>query len=89
MEEIESVALIAFPALHSYAFDCITHHLFHPYGSNSLQMKSDEEIMKEVTFDSSLQSKPYTRNFDKLLVLIESSRPLDPALQPCSAQSGR
>ncbi|CAH0004258.1 unnamed protein product [Clonostachys byssicola] len=40
--------------LHNYAFDCVTHHLFHPYGSNSLLDKGDEEIMCEVSFDNSL-----------------------------------
>jgi hypothetical protein len=43
--------------LHSYAFDCVTHHLFHPYGSNSLLNKQDEHVMREVAFDDSLQSK--------------------------------
>ncbi|KAJ4304347.1 hypothetical protein N0V88_001960 [Collariella sp. IMI 366227] len=42
--------------LHSYAFDCITHHLFHPHGANSLELPRDEEIMREVTFDDSLQT---------------------------------
>ncbi|CAG9949200.1 unnamed protein product [Clonostachys rosea f. rosea IK726] len=40
--------------LHNYAFDCVTHHLFHPHGSNSLLDKTDEEIMCEVSFDNSL-----------------------------------
>ena len=44
-------------ALHSYAFDCVTHHLFHPYGTDSLLKESAEAIMREVTFDSSLQSE--------------------------------
>lgn len=47
-------------ALHAYAFDCVTHHLFHPHGASSLQSESDSRIMREVTFDSSLQSKPPT-----------------------------
>ncbi|KAJ3525891.1 hypothetical protein NM208_g11442 [Fusarium decemcellulare] len=40
--------------LHCYAFDCVTHHLFHPYGSNSILKQSDEEVMREAVFDSSL-----------------------------------
>ena len=36
----------------------MTHHLFHPYGSNSLQVKHDENIMRQVAFDDSLQSEP-------------------------------
>ncbi|KAK3340759.1 cytochrome P450 [Neurospora tetraspora] len=43
--------------LHSYAYDCVTHHLFHPYGADSLRNKQDEEIMREVTFDDSLQNR--------------------------------
>ncbi|KAL2181595.1 cytochrome P450 [Thermothelomyces heterothallicus CBS 202.75] len=43
--------------LHSYAFDCITHHLFHPNGTDSLLSSKDEEIMREVTFDDSLQNR--------------------------------
>ncbi|KAI1854605.1 hypothetical protein JX265_007525 [Neoarthrinium moseri] len=46
-----------FVCLHSYAFDCITHHLFHPYGSDSLRSTEDEEIMRQVTFDDSLQNR--------------------------------
>ncbi|KAL1888735.1 hypothetical protein Sste5346_009361 [Sporothrix stenoceras] len=44
-------------ALHAYAFDCVTHHLFHPYGADSLRKESDAEIMKEVTFDDSIQNR--------------------------------
>ncbi|KAI1102249.1 cytochrome P450 3A13 [Jackrogersella minutella] len=46
-----------FISLHDYAFDCVTHHLFHPYGSDSLRDLKDEEIMKQVTFDDSLQNR--------------------------------
>lgn len=41
-------------ALHSYAFDGVTHHLFHPHGSNALCDAADEAIMREVSFDNSL-----------------------------------
>ncbi|KAI0010300.1 cytochrome P450 3A13 [Xylariaceae sp. FL0662B] len=44
-------------SLHDYAFDCVTHHLFHPYGSDSLRHVGDEEIMKQVTLDDSLQNR--------------------------------
>ncbi|KAI1085817.1 cytochrome P450 3A13 [Whalleya microplaca] len=43
--------------LHDYAFDCVTHHLFHPYGSDSLRNPEEEEIMKQVTLDDSLQNR--------------------------------
>ncbi|KAL2256753.1 hypothetical protein VTK26DRAFT_1176 [Humicola hyalothermophila] len=43
--------------LHAYAFDCVTHHLFHPHGTNSLQNDKDADIMREVTLDDSLQNR--------------------------------
>ncbi|RKL28104.1 hypothetical protein BFJ72_g12688 [Fusarium proliferatum] len=45
------------PALHAYACDCVTHQLFHPYGSNCLQNKDDEEMMHQVAADDSLQNR--------------------------------
>ncbi|KAI0532893.1 cytochrome P450 3A13 [Xylaria digitata] len=44
-------------SLHDYAFDVVTHQLFHPYGSDSLRNPQDEEIMKQVAFDDSLQNR--------------------------------
>ncbi|KAM0349329.1 hypothetical protein ACHAPU_003738 [Fusarium lateritium] len=44
-------------ALHAYACDCVTHQLFHPYGSNCLQNKDDEEMMHQVAADDSLQNR--------------------------------
>lgn len=52
-----SGSLDLYISLHSYAFDCASHHLFHPFGANSLQSHEDEGIMREVTFDSSLQNR--------------------------------
>lgn len=46
-----------FRALHAYACDCVTHQLFHPYGSNCLQDKQDEEMMHQVAADDSLQNR--------------------------------
>ncbi|KAI8628635.1 cytochrome P450 3A13 [Xylariaceae sp. FL1651] len=46
-----------FVGLHDYAFDGVTHQLFHPYGSDSLRKPQDEEIMKQVAFDDSLQNR--------------------------------
>ncbi|KAI8677727.1 hypothetical protein NCS55_00490200 [Fusarium keratoplasticum] len=40
--------------LHCYAFDCVTHHLFHPHGSDSILKQSDEETLCEAVFDNSL-----------------------------------
>ncbi|KAF6809115.1 GTP-binding protein [Colletotrichum sojae] len=44
-------------SLHSYACDCITHHLFHPYGTNSLKNPEDTEMMEQVTSDDSLRNR--------------------------------
>ncbi|KAI1306351.1 cytochrome P450 3A13 [Xylaria venustula] len=46
-----------FICLHDYAFDGVTHQLFHPYGSDSLRNSQDEDIMKQVAFDDSLQNR--------------------------------
>ncbi|KAL0767387.1 hypothetical protein CaCOL14_010237 [Colletotrichum acutatum] len=43
--------------LHSYACDCVTHHLFHPYGTNSLQKQGDTDMMEQVTKDDSLRNR--------------------------------
>ncbi|KAJ2989563.1 hypothetical protein NUW58_g3408 [Xylaria curta] len=43
--------------LHDYAFDGVTHQLFHPYGSDSLRKPQDEDIMRQVAFDDSLQNR--------------------------------
>lgn len=45
-------------ALHAYACDCITHHLFHPNGSDCIGTRADEDMMHQVAADDSLQSKP-------------------------------
>jgi hypothetical protein len=45
-----------FMSLHAYACDCITHHLFHPYGTDCLQNASDMNMMHQVAADDSLQS---------------------------------
>ncbi|KAJ3522695.1 hypothetical protein NM208_g12750 [Fusarium decemcellulare] len=48
--------LLTGTALHAYACDCVTHQLFHPYGSNCLQNKDDEEMMHQVAADDSLKT---------------------------------
>ncbi|KAL1839081.1 hypothetical protein VTJ49DRAFT_1882 [Mycothermus thermophilus] len=68
--------------LHAYAFDCVTHHLFHPHGTDSLlQGGKDEAIMREVTFDDSLQNRLFQhywptahRLLHKLLYLFAKPR---------------
>lgn len=44
-------------ALHAYACDCVTHHLFHPGGTNCLQNPEDEQMMHQVAGDDSLQNR--------------------------------
>ncbi|KZL79499.1 cytochrome p450 [Colletotrichum incanum] len=67
--------------LHSYACDCITHHLFHPYGTNSLQDPEDIEMMEQVTTDDSLRNRliqhhypVFHQYFSKLLNLFFDPR---------------
>lgn len=50
-------SLDIYTALHAYAFDCASHHLFHPLGADSLRDERDEAVMLEVTSDSSLQNR--------------------------------
>ncbi|GAB0136704.1 hypothetical protein EsDP_00004997 [Epichloe bromicola] len=44
-------------SLHAYACDCVTHHLFHPNGSDCIGNKADEEMMHQVAADDSLQNR--------------------------------
>ncbi|EPE03590.1 cytochrome p450 [Ophiostoma piceae UAMH 11346] len=66
--------------LHCYAFDSVTHHLFHPYGSNSINDVTHENIMREVSFDSSLPRRlmdhynPRLIPFADMLGLLPPSR---------------
>lgn len=64
-------SLDIYTTLHSYAFDCVTHHLFHPSGTNSLQNKQDEEVMREVTFDDSLKNRLVKYYNPSLYTIIE------------------
>lgn len=50
-------SLDVYTTLHAYAFDCASHHIFHPLGADSLREAQDEKIMIEVTTDSSLQNR--------------------------------
>lgn len=54
------VAKLTWLALHAYACDCVTHHLFHPYGTNCLENTADETMMHQVAADDSLQSTFYS-----------------------------
>lgn len=53
----DSEASLSQVPLHCYALDCISHHLFHPYGTRSLAGKPDDvQTMKELTYHNSLKS---------------------------------
>ncbi|TFK51092.1 cytochrome P450 [Heliocybe sulcata] len=43
--------------LHCYALDCITHHLFHPYGTHSIEDPEDLKIMQELSYHDSLKAR--------------------------------
>ncbi|EFY85624.1 GTP-binding protein Sey1, putative [Metarhizium acridum CQMa 102] len=62
-------------ALHAYACDCITHHLFHPNGSDCIGKKADEDMMHQVAADDSLQNRlisHYSPTLHRLLAGILS-----------------
>ncbi|KAL6832135.1 cytochrome P450 [Trichoderma camerunense] len=70
-----------FMALHAYACDCITHHLFHPYGTDCITKKEDEEMMHQVAADDSLQNRLIShyaptlhRLFSRVLYLFAKPR---------------
>ncbi|KAF7559346.1 hypothetical protein G7046_g4830 [Stylonectria norvegica] len=69
-----SVVALTKIALHSYACDCVTHHLFHPYGTDCLGTKEDEDMMHEVTADDSLQSKSTWRVRKNTLLKQDADR---------------
>ncbi|KAL2886410.1 putative sterigmatocystin biosynthesis P450 monooxygenase STCB [Ceratocystis lukuohia] len=46
-----------FRNLHAYACDCVTQHLFHPFGTRALKDKHDEEMMHQVAVDDSLRNR--------------------------------
>ena len=54
----EYLDMLTITGLHAYACDCVTHHLFHPNGTDCLRKGEDEEMMHQVAADDSLQSKP-------------------------------
>ncbi|KAM3563281.1 hypothetical protein MY1884_001326 [Beauveria asiatica] len=48
-------------SLHAYACDCVTHHLFHPRGTDCLENENDENMMHQVASDDSLQNRLISR----------------------------
>jgi hypothetical protein len=41
--------------LHCFALDCTTHHLFHPYGTKSIEKDEGMTLMKELSYHDSLK----------------------------------
>lgn len=48
--------------LHCYALDCASHHLFHPYGTHSIEGGEDWKMMEEQSYHNSIirQLFPFT-----------------------------
>ncbi|KAH6663935.1 cytochrome P450 [Plectosphaerella plurivora] len=46
-----------YTALHAFACDGVTHHLFHPHGTDCLRNPTDLEMMHQVNADDSLASR--------------------------------
>ncbi|KAK2594213.1 hypothetical protein QQS21_008055 [Conoideocrella luteorostrata] len=62
-------------SLHAYACDCVTHHLFHPNGSDCIGTKAAEEMMHQVAADDSLKNRlisHYSPTVHRLLANIIS-----------------
>lgn len=51
--------------MHAYACDCVTHHLFHPNGSDCLGKEEDEDMMHQVAADDSLQRESELYSLDE------------------------
>ena len=52
--------------LHCYALDCASHHLFHPFGTKSIEEDEGMTLMKELTYHSSLKgTRPSTIHLSK------------------------
>ncbi|KAH0536825.1 hypothetical protein FGG08_006323 [Glutinoglossum americanum] len=43
--------------LHCYALDCITHLLFHPFGTRSIEDPEDLKMMQELSYSDSLKAR--------------------------------
>ncbi|KAI9771949.1 MAG: hypothetical protein M1839_002582 [Geoglossum umbratile] len=43
--------------LHCYALDCITHLLFHPFGTHSIEDPEDLKMVRELSYYSSLKAR--------------------------------
>ncbi|CEJ81408.1 hypothetical protein VHEMI01534 [[Torrubiella] hemipterigena] len=54
---VPGTAADVYVTLHAYACDCITHHLFHPHGTDALRNQVDEDMMHQVASDNSLQNR--------------------------------
>ncbi|KAL2075839.1 hypothetical protein VTL71DRAFT_782 [Oculimacula yallundae] len=53
--ESKGTSMDAYVWLHCYALDCASHHLFHPYGTHSIDDEKDFEMMEEQSYHNSLK----------------------------------
>ncbi|CZT40831.1 related to benzoate 4-monooxygenase cytochrome P450 [Rhynchosporium secalis] len=53
--ESQGTSLDAYIWLHCFALDCASHHLFHPYGTHSIDDNEDFEMMEEQSYHDSLK----------------------------------
>ncbi|KAH7419068.1 cytochrome P450 [Cadophora sp. MPI-SDFR-AT-0126] len=53
--EAQGHSIDAYIYLHCFALDCASHHLFHPYGTHSLDDEKDFGMMEEQSYHNSLK----------------------------------
>ncbi|KZT23520.1 cytochrome P450 [Neolentinus lepideus HHB14362 ss-1] len=84
--------------LHCYALDCITHHLFHPLGTHSIEDTEDLKMMRELSYHDSLKARYFQYYNPRLYKLVKklanpfaSAKKLDQAssyvLENCNNKS--
>ncbi|TVY33076.1 Cyrochrome P450 monooxygenase, partial [Lachnellula subtilissima] len=61
--------------LHCYALDCASHHLFHPYGTHSIEREEDLEMMRELSYYPTIQSNFAQYYWPTLSDLFSKPRP--------------
>ncbi|TVY17621.1 putative sterigmatocystin biosynthesis P450 monooxygenase [Lachnellula arida] len=61
--------------LHCYALDCATHHLFHPYGTHSIEREEDLEMMQELSYYPTVKSNFAQYYWPTLSELFSKPRP--------------
>lgn len=57
--------------LHCFALDGASQHLFHPYGTNSLNDPEDFKLMQELSYHDSLRRESHPTCDDMILIVVE------------------